>query len=66
MNNTKTNSKHKIIYKMTYALALKEMGHKVVEVMPNPAKIGFNCWVFEIDDTLEEDFNKLRKGGSNE
>lgn len=60
------NAKYKIIYRITYALALKKMGHKVVEVMPNPYKIGFNCWVFERDDTLEEDFGKLLRGGSNE
>lgn len=30
------NKKHRIVYRMDYALILQEKGHKVAGVMPNP------------------------------
>ncbi len=58
-----TNTKHKIIYRMDYALTLKQKGHKVAGVMPNPQKPEYNAWIFEYDDTLEADLNSLIREG---
>ncbi len=51
------NKKHR----MDYALILQEKGHKVVGVMPNPQKPEYNIWIFECDDTLEDDLKLLIK-----
>lgn len=52
------NKKHRIVYRMDYALILQEKGHKVAGVMPNPE---YNTWIFECDDTLEDDLKLLIK-----
>lgn len=49
------NKKHRIVYRMDYALILQEKGHKVAGVMP------YNTWIFECDDTLEDDLKLLIK-----
>ena len=36
------NKKHRIVYRMDYALILQEKGHKIAGVMPN-----YNTWIFE-------------------
>lgn len=46
------NKKHR----MDYALILQEKGHKVAGVMPK-----YNTWIFECDDTLEDDLKLLIK-----
>lgn len=46
---------------MDYALILQEKGHKVAGVMPNPQKPEYNTWIFECDDTLEDDLKLLIK-----
>lgn len=51
------NKKHRIVYRMDYALILQEKGHKVAGVMPNPQKPE----IFECDDTLEDDLKLLIK-----
>lgn len=55
------NKKHRIVYRMDYALILQEKGHKVAGVMPNPQKPEYNTWIFECDDTLEDDLKLLIK-----
>lgn len=52
------NKKHRIVYRMDYALILQEKGHKVAGVMPKPE---YNTWIFECDDTLEDDLKLLIK-----
>ena len=56
----------KIIYKKDYAIKLIAMGHKLLETMPNPYKKEFICWIFEEDDTLDEDLNRLIRGDHND
>lgn len=55
------DKKHRIVYRMDYALILQEKGHKVAGVMPNPQKSEYNTWIFECDDTLEDDLKLLIK-----
>lgn len=55
------NKKHRIVYRMDYALILQKKGHKVTGVMPNPQKPEYNTWIFECDDTLEDDLKLLIK-----
>ena len=40
------NKKHRIVYRMDYALILQEKGHKVAGVIPNPQKPEYNTWYF--------------------
>lgn len=59
-----TNTKYKIVYRMDYALKLIEQGHIIHSTVPNPKNNKLIAWIFEIDDTLEEDLAKLiSKGG---
>ena len=39
----------------------KKHSHKVAGVMPNPQKPEYNTWIFECDDTLEDDLKLLIK-----
>lgn len=55
-----SNSKIKVIFTMSLALELKKLGHKVVEIMPNPNKPEFNCWAFEVDETFIADLEELK------
>jgi hypothetical protein len=54
-----TNTKYKVVYRMNYALKLIEMGHIVHSTVPNPKNNKLMTWIFEIDDTLEQDFAQL-------
>lgn len=56
---TNTNTKYQMVYKMSYAISLIQMGHKVLMTTPNPRKPELTAWIFEKDETFEEDFNKL-------
>lgn len=58
-----TNTKYKVVYRMNYALKLIEMGHIVHSTVPNPKNNKLMTWIFEIDDTLEEDLAKLISEG---
>lgn len=53
------NKKHRIVYRMDYALILQEKGHKVAGVMPNLQKPEYNTWIFECDEYFLEDDLKL-------
>ena len=54
-----TNTKYKVVYRMSYALKLIEMGHIVHSTVPNPKNNKLMTWIFEIDDTLEQDLAQL-------
>ena len=64
---TKTNEndkeiKHAIVYKMSIAMKLIELGHRVFTTMPNPQKPKLTTWVFEWDDTIEQDIREAAYG----
>ena len=61
--NTNMKSKYKIIYSLRIAMFLIENGHKVITTMPNPEEPQYTTWIFQMDNTLERDFN-IAKGGS--
>lgn len=54
-----TNTKYKVVYRMDYALKLIERGHIVHSTVPNPKNNKLMTWIFEIDDTLEQDLAQL-------
>ena len=58
-----TNTKYKVVYRMDYALKLIEQGHIVHSTMPNPKNNKLITWIFEIDDTLEDDLEQLISEG---
>jgi hypothetical protein len=55
---TKQN-KYIMIYRMDLAMELIGLGHKVFQTCPNPQKSNLTAWIFEKDETFEEDFNRL-------
>ena len=61
--NTNMKNKYKIIYSLRIAMFLIKNGHKVITTMPNPEEPQYITWIFQMDDTLERDFN-IAKGGS--
>lgn len=56
---TKTNAEYKIVYRMDYAMKLKNKGHIVDSTMPNPKNNKYNVWIFKNDDTFEADLEAL-------
>lgn len=54
--------KTKTVYRRDIAAKLKLMGHEVIGILPNPKKPEFDMWLFKIDDTFYDDFNKLIGG----
>lgn len=60
MTNTK---QYKMVYKLNYAMRLIEMGHKVHMTMPNPKNENFTVWIFEVDETFEQDLAMLVSNG---
>lgn len=58
-----TNTKYKVVYRMDYALKLIEQRHIIHSTIPNPKNNKLIAWIFEIDDTLEEDLAKLISEG---
>ena len=58
-----TNTKYKVVYRMNYALKLIELGHIVHSTVPNPKNNKLMTWIFEIDDTLEQDLEQLISEG---
>lgn len=50
----------KIIFSMALAAKLMELGHVSKCQMPNPNNKKFTAWVFEVDETFYEDFNRLQ------
>lgn len=57
-----TNTKYCTVYNMRIALELKNRGHIVAEMLPNPKKPEFICWVFIVDKTFNRDLRELKGG----
>lgn len=58
-----TKTKYQPVYRMDYAMALIAKGHVVSATIPNPQKSYLVTWIFEVDDTFEEDLKKLLRKG---
>ena len=54
---------YRMVYKLNYAMQLIEMGHKVHMTMPNPKNENFTVWIFEVDETFEQDLAMLVSNG---
>lgn len=61
--NTNNENEYKIIYSLRIAMYLIKKGHKVITTMPNPEEPQYTTWIFQMDETLERDFNKVKGGG---
>lgn len=59
--NTNTK-KEKIVYSLRIATELIRRGHKVITTIPNPEEPRYTTWIFEVDDTLELDFEEIKGG----
>ena len=44
---------------------LIKKGHKVITTMTNPEEPQYTTWIFQMDDTLESDFNSAKGGCRN-
>ena len=58
--NTNQNET-KIIFSMALAAQLMARGHQVVAEIPNPANKKLTSWIFAVDETFYEDFEKLQR-----
>jgi hypothetical protein len=58
---TKPN-KYVMIYRLDYAMELKKLGHEIVETCPNPRNSTLTAFIFEKDESFEEDFNTILRG----
>ena len=56
---TNTNAEYKVVYRMDYAMKLKQKGHIVDSIMPNPKNNKYNVWIFQNDETFEADLKAL-------
>lgn len=63
--NTNNENEYKIIYSLRIAMFLIKKGHKVITTMPNPEEPQYTTWIFQMDDTLEHDFNMMKGGSRN-
>ena len=63
--STKTKTKYRIVYKLDFYLALIEKGHQVATTIPNPKNNALVAWIFEEDDTFDEDLAELIGGARN-
>lgn len=64
--NTNNENEYKIVYSLKIAMYLIKHGHKVVTTMPNPEEPQYTTWIFQMDSTLERDFNFAKEGCRNE
>ena len=51
----------RMIFSIKYAGQLIKMGHKVLEVLPNPRKSKLDMFLFAADATFDEDFKRLQE-----
>ena len=58
---TKTHNDYKLVYRMNYAMELIKMGHNVFSTSPNPQRPQLTMWVFEYDDTIDQDLEKIKE-----
>jgi len=56
-----TNQKTKLIFSIYYAAELIDLGHKVIKTVRNPVRPDLLAWLFEVDDTFEQDFRNIRR-----
>ena len=63
--NTNNENEYKIIYSLRIAMFLIKKGHKVITTMPNPEEPQYTTWIFQMDNTLERDFNMMKGGSRN-
>ena len=63
---TKTNAEYKIVYRMDYAMKLKQKGHVIDSIMPNPKNNKYNVWIFQNDETFDADLKALISNDSAE
>lgn len=56
---TKTNAEYKVVYRMDYAMKLKQKGHIIDSIMPNPKNNKYNVWIFQNDETFDADLKEL-------
>lgn len=54
-------NKTKVIFSMSLAAQLKARGHRVLAEIPNPVNNKYISWIFEVDETFEEDFKNLQR-----
>ncbi len=66
MKTNINNNEYKIVYSLKIAMFLIKKGHLVVTTMPNPEEPQYTTWIFQMDDTLEADFEKAKGGCRNE
>ena len=57
------NQDIKIVFRMTYAAKMRMLGHKLLSTMPNPNDSRYTCWIFEDDDTFDQDLHNIIKEG---
>ena len=58
------NNKHtRVVYNINYAAQLQRMGYKMLKKVPNPANLKFDMWIFEVDDTFNDDLERIIEGG---
>ena len=55
--------KTKIVYKMDYAIRMKLLGHKLLTTMPNPVDNHYQCFIFEDDQTFDQDLHMIINEG---
>ena len=60
--NTNNENEYKIVYSLRIAMYLIKKGHKVITTMPNPEEPQYTTWIFQMDDTLDADFNSVKGG----
>lgn len=57
-----TNSRDtRIVFSMRLAGMLIKQGHKVIETLPNPRNPQVSMFLFQADETFDEDFKKLQE-----
>jgi hypothetical protein len=49
-----------MIYKLDYAMELVRMGHSIFMTQDNPRYKDKIMWIFENDETFNEDFKRIR------
>ena len=56
----RTEPKYIMIYKLDYAMELVRMGHSIFMTQDNPRYKDKIMWIFENDETFNEDFKRVR------
>lgn len=62
MKTNYKNKEYKIVYSLRIAMNLIERGHKVVTTIPNPENSQYTTWIFQMDETLIQDFESAKGG----